>query len=191
MASFQRINSFSPKSGESKPLRNATDDMRIINKKTQDKNSRHKLLNRTGTTKSDASLSGRSKSANTPSSDFNLLESPKTSSSSSSEKMGQKKISLSGPEIRRMVAKKAAMAANLRSKKIEKCFIVTQIHRLSTTKRFLTINFQGRTVTVHHDKKSSFEKQYNCHSYVGMSSTKKSLLTIQIQEGNVKKTKKI
>ena len=190
MASFQRINSFSPKSGESKPLRNATDDTRIINKKTQDKNSRHKLLNRTGTTKSDASLSGRSKSANISSSDFNRLESPKTSSSSSSEKMVQKKISLSGPEIRRMVAKKAAMAANLRSKKIEKCFIVTQIHRLSTTKRFLTINFQGRTVTVHHDKKSSFEKQYNCHSYVGMSSTKKSLLTIQIQEGNVKKPKK-
>ena len=91
MASFQRINSFSPKSGESKPLRNATDDTRIINKKTQDKNSRHKLLNRTGTTKSDASLSGRSKSANISSSDFNRLESPKTSSSSSSEKMDKRK----------------------------------------------------------------------------------------------------
>ena len=88
-----------------------------------------------------------------------------------------------------MVAMKAAMAANLRSKKSRKCFIVTQVHRFSTTKRFLTVDFQDRTVTVHHDKKSSFEKRYNCHSYVGMVPEKGTSLTIQIQEGNVKKPK--
>ena len=137
---------------------------------------RQKSLNRMATTDSDSLASS--------SSNKSLLDARDKQNASLI-----KKISLSGPEIRRMVAMKAAMAANLRSKKIEKCFIVTQVHRFSTTKRFLTVDFQDRTVTVHHDKKSSFEKRYNCHSYVGMVPEKGTSLTIQIQEGNVKKPK--
>jgi myotubularin-related protein 1/2 len=104
--------------------------------------------------------------------------------------IGRHDHSLAGPEMRRNLAMKAALAASLRSEELQASFIVTQRHRITSTRRFLTVDFHTKTVTVHHATKRRFEKRYGCQSYVQMEEIEPSTVILRIQEGNSKKPKK-